>query len=310
MMRQGTPEWLAARRELVTATDIPVLLGLSPYKCEQDLADEKAGATTQAETVRMRIGKALEPLIAQEYSRETGRTTRRWDELVRHPQIGWAAASPDYRTVGRRDRRIVELKWSASRTRFADGLPQDIEAQVRWQLGCTGYPAADVAALVGDELRIFGVEHDEATFAGLVDIAADFRRRLAEGGPFAQSADSLKRRYPVDDGTELTADPDVEQAVAALIAVRGRLELLKADEDQLEQAIKTRMAEAATLRGPGWHITWKRTRDVEQTDWRSLADGLLRQLPETERTALVGRATTVKPGFRPFRLVVEKGETE
>ena len=39
---QGSPEWLAARREHVTATDIPALMGISPWKCEADLADAKA----------------------------------------------------------------------------------------------------------------------------------------------------------------------------------------------------------------------------------------------------------------------------
>ena len=309
MIRQGTPEWLAARRELITATDIPVLLGISPYRSEQDLADEKRGLLEPQEpSLRMRIGTALEPMIAAEYSRETGRRLRRFHGLVHHPTIAWAAASPDCGAVG--ERLDVELKWSGSRSRFSDGLPPDIEAQVAWQLGVMRYPAADVAVLLTDELRIFHQVHDEATFAGLVDIAADFRRRLAAGGPFTQSAESIKRRYPADDGTELTADAELEQAVAALIATRERKALLVRDEEALENAIKDRMGEAATMRGSFWHITWKRARDSEQVDWRAVADTLLRKLPEPERKALVGAATTVKPGFRPFRLVVEKGDAE
>jgi len=309
MIRQGTPEWLAARRELITATDIPVLLGISPYRSEQDLADEKRGLLEPQEpSLRMRIGTALEPMIAAEYSRQTGRRLRRFHGLVHHPTIAWAAASPDYGAVG--ERLDVELKWSGSRSRFADGLPPDIEAQVAWQLGVMGYPAADVAVLLADELRIFHQAHDAATFAGLVDIAADFRRRLEAGGPFAQSAESIKRRHPADDGTELMADQELEQAVAALIAIRDRKALLARDEEALENAIKDRMGEAAIMRGRGWHIIWKRTKDSEQVDWRAVADTLLRQLPEPERKALVESATTVKPGFRPFRLVVGKGDAE
>ena len=79
--------------------------------------------------------------------------------------------------------------------------------------------------------------------------------------------------------------------------------------DRIETAIKARMATATRLTGSGWSVTWKRTRDSEQTDWKALADGLLRQLPETERTALVGIHTNVREGFRPFRLVA-KGVTE
>ena len=179
-LRQRTPEWAEARRSLITASDIPVLLGLSPYRCEADLADEKAGGDPQEETVRMRLGTALEPLIAAEYEAATGRKVRRQHQMIRHSDIEWAAASLDATTKG----RVVELKWTTSRSRFADGLPQDIEAQVAWQLGCSGYPVADVAVLTPDALLPpFEVEANPETFANLVTIAEDFRRRLAEGGP-------------------------------------------------------------------------------------------------------------------------------
>lgn len=306
-LRQGTPEWLEARRSLITATDIPVLLGLSP-KSEATLAREKAGEPGAESTVRMRIGTALEPLILAEYERATGRTCRRFRGLVVHPSIAWAAASPDARIVG--ERRLVELKWSASRTRWADGLPQDIEAQVAWQMGVTGYPAADVAVLLGDDLRLFEVAHDPALFERLVLIATDFRRRLESGGPMTENAASIKAAYPADNGAEMLADPDLTAAVKALRSVRSHLEALKDDEERIETAIKGRMAECSTLVGQGFHVTWKRTRDSEQVDWRSVADGLLRQLPETERTALVGIHTSVRPGFRPFRVVWEEGDME
>lgn len=305
---QGTPEWLEARRSLITATDIPVLLGLSPYKSEATLAREKAGAPASESTVRMRIGTALEPLILAEYEAATGRSCRRFRGLVMHPSIEWAAASPDARTVG--ERRLVELKWSGSRGRWADGLPQDIEAQVAWQLGVTGYPVADVAVLLGDELRLFEVTADPVLFERLVLIAADFRERLATGGPMAENAASIKAAYPADNGAEMLADPDLTAAVKALRSVRSHLEALKEDEERIEVAIKGRMAECSTLVGQGFRVSWKRTRDSEQVDWRSVADGLLRQLPETERTALVGIHTTVRPGFRPFRVVWEEGDSD
>lgn len=38
---QGTPEWLAARREKITASQIPILLGASPYQKPNQLLIEK-----------------------------------------------------------------------------------------------------------------------------------------------------------------------------------------------------------------------------------------------------------------------------
>lgn len=303
-LRQGTPEWLEGRRAMVTGTDIPVLLGLSPYKCEADLADEKAGAEQPEPTIRMRIGSALQDLIGQEYERVTGRRTRRFHTMHVHPDLPWAGASLDFGVVG--ERRIVEAKRSGSRSRFADGIPQDVEAQVAWQLGVTGFPVADIAVLTDDGLAVHEQEADPALFASLVTIAEDFRRRLESGGPFARDAARIRRDYPSDNGAEMFADTERAQLIADLITTRAERKRLEALEESIETDVKAFMADAAVLRGPGWHATWKRTKDRTETDWKSLATGLLTTVPETEREELVGLHTTVRAGFRPFRVVLDK----
>lgn len=307
-IRRDTPEWVDARRAYVTSTDLPVILGLSPYRVESDLAREKLEGREEIDDPKrlrtMRLGQRLEDVIREEDEAEHGVKLRRVNRFLVHPRIEWAATSLDFERVG--EKVIVEAKASRSK-RWDDGVPQDVEAQVRWQMGVAGFPRAHVALLrSGSELECFDVEHDPDVFDGLVEIAADFRVRLAAGGPFTESADSLKRRYPTDAGTEIEADGELEEAVAALLALRSRRKETEAQEEALENAIKTRMADAAVLVGRFWRVTWKRTKDTEQTDWKSVADGLLRQLPETERTALVGIATTVRQGFRPFRVVTSK----
>ena len=266
------------------------------------------GRLDREQTLPMRVGLALEPVIAHEYTLATGNRLRRSRRLVTHPSIPWAVASPDYFVVGQP--WLMEAKWSTSR-RWADGLPQDVESQVMWALGCTGRKRADVAALLGGrELAVFPVEYDDDTFEGLVEIAQDFRARLAAGGPFSESLESLKRRYPVDDGSEMVAGGLVVEAVQTLIDVRGRLRALKEDEDRLEVLIKQTMGEASTLIGPGWRVSWRRTKDLELTDWKVVAEGLLRQLPEAEREALVSLYTTVKEGYRPFRVIEKESRND
>lgn len=305
-LRQGSEEWLAYRRTGVSASDIPVLLGLSPYKCEADLADEKLTGAETPQSIPMKVGLALEDLIASEYEAATGRRVQRFRSILRHPDIEWAIASPDRRVIG--EQRVVELKHTGSSSRFADGLPQDVEAQVAWQLGVLGWDVADVAVLVGGRelLPPFEVRADPTLFADLVLIAEDFRRRLAAGGPFHRDTARIKRDYPADNGAEMIADSDMDVAAKALVDLRTQRKRMEASEAALEDAIKGRMGEFAVARGSGWHATWKRTKDREETDWKSLAAGLLRQLPEAEAEALVGIHSSVRQGFRPFRLVMEK----
>lgn len=303
--RQGSAEWLEARRGLITSSDIPILLGLSPWACEADLADEKLGGAGQDSTLRMRVGLELQALIGREYERATGRRLLAYRRIVRHPTITWAAASPDFGVRG--ERMLVEAKHTASRSRFADGLPQDVEAQVAWQLGVTRRPAADVAVLIADEdLQIFTVEADADLFANLVAVAADFRRRLEAGGPFSRDAARIKRDHPRDDGSVMEADAELAEAVQRLLLIRGQMKDFELAELQLESAIKARMGDAAVLEGGGFRVTWKQTKDVATTDWKSIADGLLQHLAEPERSALVGLHTTVRAGFRPFRVIDTK----
>ena len=303
---QGSPEWLAARREHITATDLPVLLGISPWKCEQDLADEKLSGNGTESTLVMRVGSALEDLILAAYSEQTGRKARRVRGLWECATLPWAAASPDATAAG----RLVEIKWTGSRSRFRDGLPDDVAAQVQWQLMVADSPVADVATLtVGDdEVRVFEVAADADLQAHMVIVAEDFRRRLAAGGPFAQSQDSLKRRFQHDDGTELVADVEMADAVRALVDLRNRRKALEASEETLEVAIKTRMATATRLVGDGWTVSWKQTAGRTETDWKALSTGLLAQLPEAERAALVGLHSAVREGFRPFRVAWKEGD--
>ena len=306
-VRQGTPEWLDARRGLISSTDIPVILGLSPYKSEGQLAREKLGqAEPSASTPLMRAGLFMEAFVAEEYTALTGRRLRRIRNMLQHPRIEWAAASIDREVVG--DRRLVEIK-STSSKRYEDEMPQDTEAQVRWALGVSGYPVADVAVWVHgakEPLRVEPIAHDPDIFDGLVKIAEDFRRRLADGGPFAENAAAIRALYPADDGTEGVADAETAEAVMRLLDLRTQRKELEEAEEVIEVALKARMGEMALLTGPGFRVTWKRTKDREETNWRQIADGLLRTMPETEAKALVGLHTTVSPGFRPLRVVRDK----
>lgn len=308
MARQRTPEWLEVRRQGISSTDIPAILGISPWASEGDIAREKMGIVVERERTpeaerKMRIGLALEETIKEEEEVEHGHVLRHVDDLIVHPTLPWALTSLDYERID--ERCIVEAKTSMSRD-WDDGLPQYVEAQVRWQMGVMDVPVADVAALVGDELLTFELEHDPALFDGMVAIAEDFRRRLAAGGPFAHNSDSVRRAYPADDGSEAVADDEVAAAVARLQEIRSEIDRLERNEDALKVAIQTRMGEHAVLHTPGFDVIWRRSKDGTTTDWKAVVDELIGSLAGTERDALLGRHTTVRPGMRPFRVVAAK----
>lgn len=303
MTKTGTDEWLDERRRGVTSTDIPAILGVSPWRSEGDVGREKLGLPVErqfddATERRLRIGSALEAVIRAEDEIEHGIKLRRVRRFIVDPKRSILRTSLDFERVG--ERTIVEAKSSKSRD-WDDGLPDYVEAQVRWQMGVARYPRAHVAALrFGSELACFDIDHDEPTFEQLVTIAYDFWDRVQQGGPFNESRASVARAFPLDDGLTMVADAELDEAVKELLAARANLAALTELEERLVAAIETRMGPTSALLGDGYKVTWKRTKDAETTDWKGVANDALGLLDSVTIEQLISRYTTVRAGHRRF----------
>ncbi len=95
----GSPEWRAARRLGVTATDIVIIVGLSAWDSVYGLFWKKLGQVPdEPERDRWELGKALEPYITERWAN----TGSNWKDYVRWPgglyrntSRAWQMATPD-----------------------------------------------------------------------------------------------------------------------------------------------------------------------------------------------------------------------
>jgi|SRR5215469_395442 len=141
----GSAEWLEVRRSGVTATDIPVILGLSPWDSPFALWHRKAGNLPERpDSDLFRWAR-----YGQEYCRE------RWEEACGAGMVpqetglwrdGWRMATPDY-LAG--DNAVLECKTVGSWDGWGRGdsdVPAYVRVQVEWQLAVLerdiGYVAA------------------------------------------------------------------------------------------------------------------------------------------------------------------------
>jgi putative phage-type endonuclease len=288
-IQQGTPEWLRWRREgfKIGSSDIPVLTGHSPWKGEYELALEMAGgAPSEADLAleaevhdQREVGQLMEPVLLELYRRRTGRTARNVRRVLAMEDRPWAIASLDAETRGERPNRLVELKHSWAIRWTTKTLPEDVEVQVMWQLGVSGYRAADVMAMSHGVPRIVPVEFDQSYFDDLVAIADRFRERTLAGIlPKPDGSDSSRRalstRFPVDDGTFLPTSLETAAIAAELLAAKTELAAAKARVGTAENAVRAVLGEATgmgDLGADGYRITWKRTSDRTLTDWKDYA---------------------------------------
>jgi putative phage-type endonuclease len=68
---QGSAEWLALRKEKITASDCSSIMGCNPYKSVHQLFEEKIGLIEVLENDAMRRGTEMEPLAREAFINET-----------------------------------------------------------------------------------------------------------------------------------------------------------------------------------------------------------------------------------------------
>ena len=90
---QGTPEWLEFRRHGVFASDVPVIMGVSPWKTPLQLYWEKITGNAPVKTGAMERGTRMEAEARECFERVTGHFVE--PKVILNPHSDWMGASLD-----------------------------------------------------------------------------------------------------------------------------------------------------------------------------------------------------------------------
>jgi putative phage-type endonuclease len=177
---QGSPAWLAIRKRCITATDIPVIMGESPFKTPFQLFEEKLGYRIVEETPAMREGTRLEP-----YARA------KLQELFQvelnaavcfHAHIPWHMASLD--AIDEEDNFLCEIKCSK---KFYDhsknyhdlgpsrSVPDHVMPQLQWQMHVTGVDHMYYYAFDGADGILIPIVRDNSYINQAIEKAKEFK---------------------------------------------------------------------------------------------------------------------------------------
>jgi putative phage-type endonuclease len=261
-----TPEqraaWLAERRTGIGGSDAAAAVGLSKWKTPLELYMDKRGELETAENEPMRWGNLLEPVVRQEYCNRTGRTVIVPPGIIRHPKVGFALMTPD----GIADEsRVLQVKTA----RTSDGwgepgsseIPQEYLFQTQHEMFVTGLPVADVAVLIGgSDFRIYVVEADAEFQTLLIDQEAEFWKRvITEQPPGPVNREDVKRRWKVSTGAKVVSSPDIREAAAELMQLKGIAAQIDEAIEERTANLQAYMADAAELAAPNGDViaTWK-----------------------------------------------------
>lgn len=285
-----TEKQLAVRRSGVTATDVVVLAGLSPYgRTAHDVWSDKLGiAAPFVESEAMSLGTELEPIVLRRLATKVGLHIVPVDPeslTMRHPQVAHHLATPDallaptrvHDPVAIAQVKVVGIRaandW-ADDEGGSDGIPEHVLAQCAWEMYVSGHVVEHVGALVGTEVRPYRLELTP-DLAHLVEALGEVADRfwtdhvVARKPPAVDGSEGsgrmLRGLFPRSSGATVRATPEVEQLAREYFEHKGELEKHEQALETVKQLLITACGEASELAGDGWRLKYTLREGYEVT---------------------------------------------
>lgn len=232
------------------------------------------------------------------------------DTHCRAVTYGLAFTSDDWcncRCHVRRIERLFQAKnvgeWPARRL-WEDGVPDYVQLQEQWEMDVTGAKLADVCALVGgNDFRMFSVTYDAKLAADLVEIGAEFMRRVERGvPPDVDHSEACKEHLVAQmrkaQAVEFHADAETEAALEEWRRLHLEAKRLEKQLEQARNAVR-RVFAAAQCDRVAWSggvLRIQAPRTAASTDFEAIARlvASAKGMTAAEFDALVAEHTTTK----------------
>lgn len=298
--------WLKYRNQGIGSSDAATACGLNPYKSQLELWMEKTGRIAPqqsdlSEDSPLVWGTILEPIVAEHYSKRTGRKVRRVNSILQHSEHPWMLANIDREVVGDPDVQVLECKTAGvfSAKSWENGVPEYIQLQVQHQLAVTGQQSADVAVLIGGQkMDIFRLERDDDLIHQLIQLESSFWHRVQTDTPppvdaSASAANALRQLYPDDntDVLDLTDDAEANVMFDDLLSVRSKLSELAEKESLLKNQLQERIQAFASAHFNSGKVSWRKSKSSTLLDTKRI---------KAERPDLFNEFSMTRPGTRRF----------
>lgn len=259
-------EWLQARRAGIGGSEAAAILGFSRWSSPVKVYMDKLGLLEDEDQAGEAAywGTVLEDVVAQEFSKRTGKKVRRVNAILQHPEYPWMLANLDRMIVG--EDEILECKTAdkflASEWKD-DEIPISYLIQGQHYMAVTGYKAVWYAVLIGgNDFRYKRVERDEEVINHLIEHEKAFWQQHIEkqqppslDGSQATS-DLLKRMYPNANRQEVALPSTAEELIVRRSEVAEQIKELQTQQDECDNKLKDLLGEAERGTIHDWTVIW------------------------------------------------------
>lgn len=177
-MKQGSPEWIAHRRNFIGSSDAPVIMGVSPWRTRYQVWQEKLGLSIgQKENHAMSYGKKMEPIARKVYENYTGNVVSIDEEhtLAYHLEKKFMMASLDGFVMNKFI--PLEIKTANAEDHFLaknGQVPAKYYPQVQHQLACVNLDLLHYFSYRDGDFSLVEVGRDNAYINKLYFKEAEF----------------------------------------------------------------------------------------------------------------------------------------
>ena len=256
-------EWLAARK--LGASDAPAILGLDSFRTPYQVWAEKVGLIPPPEeTVAMRLGKRLEPVIAAEFAHQSGYEVEPCQRLYVCDDAPYMTATPDYFVQVGAFVGLLQTKATNSylAPRWKDGPPDAVHIQNMHELACADLDFGYAACLVGStDFAFHRIERDDAVIEVLKAKLLIFWELVQTKTPppmTGADADLVSVLYPHSNANKhVKLGPDVEESIRMWKHAKNAAKLAKEQADTLEAQITVQMLDAEVATAGNYRVSWK-----------------------------------------------------
>lgn len=253
--------WLAARRTGIGSSDVAAIVGATDRSTALHVWLDKRGELEDDAGEAALWGTLLEDPVAREWQRRNRSVVHRVG-LVAHVEQPWRMATLDRRVLecplnrGEREACALEVKTRNAHvaSKWKRDIPDDVLAQIMWQMAVTGYRHLHYAVLIGGQDYRQGVVRWEQDLAGFLLAEVD-RFRVDHLLPGVRPAADLTRPQAfLDLDARLHAERVGELDVAEAGDVDEYVRLSKA-KGVAERALKAASARLREIADGARYIT-------------------------------------------------------
>src|SRR5690625_2651108 len=278
-------EWLWSRKKGVGGSDASAILGFNPWKSAFELyIDKTSDQVQEIDNEAIHWGNVLEDVVAEEFTRRTGKKVRRRNQIFIHPEHEFMIANIDRDVVG--EKALLECKTTNAYNSDAwegDNIPPMYICQLQHYMSVLDYEKAYIAALIGGQKFVWKeVERDDEFIEMMIEAEKQFWEEHVlkeippeiDGSPSA--AELLNKMYPEDNGEIIMLKSDeAEMLIEAIESIKSEVKEKQALQKEYENKLKLMIGEATTGVTPRFDVNLKK---VEQN--RLDSKRLKKELPD------------------------------